>query len=141
MIPTCSEEGEFVLPLGQETIIKPHQTTTQDVKTMKLTVHELQLRLNHLYQLLARPNTITLHKFDNLQLQSVSHSDIKQRVNILFFEAKIPGNWKTKVKWTHPTPTKTDVHITFLNYFVKERALELLLNFFQNNYNKIVYTD
>ena len=133
MIPTCSEEN-FAFLLAKE-------ETGEDKQTIKRTIHELQSRLNHLYQLIARLQVITVRRFENLQLQSVSHSDIKQRVNMLFFEAHIPNSWKTKVKWTHPTQTKTDVHITFLNYFVKERAHELLLDFFQHHYKKIIYID
>lgn len=101
---------------------------------------ELQSRLSHLYQLLVKPQIIHLHGFESLQVKNVSHN-IKQHVNILYFEAHIPCNWKVKIKWTHPTHTKTDVHITLLNYFVKERVKELLLEYFKNEYNPVIYLD
>jgi hypothetical protein len=70
----------------------------------------------------------------------VSHN-IKQRVNTLFFEAHIPCNWKINVKWSHPSRTKIIVHVTLLNYIVKERVKELLLDFFKNKYNNIIYVE
>jgi hypothetical protein len=143
MVPTIYPEENVVSPLDQAALndTPERNEKIQDMQLKKITIQNLQSRLNRLYQILARPQIINLRGFEDLQLQSVSHSDIKQRVNILFFEANIPSYWKTKTKWTHPTQKKTDVHITFLNHFVKERAQELLLNFLQHKYNKIIYID
>ena len=105
-----------------------------------ITLEQLQSRLNHLYQLLANPQIINLHGFEQLLLKSVSH-DIKQRVNTLFFEAHIPSNWKIKTNWSHPSEKQIVVHITLLNYIVKERVKEMLLNYFENNYNRVLYVD
>jgi hypothetical protein len=101
---------------------------------------ELRSRLNHLYTLLTNPQIIHLRDFEHLQLKSVSH-DIKQRVQTLFFEANIPINWISQVKWTHPSATKIDVHITLLNYIVKEKVKEMLLDYFKNQYNNTIYID
>jgi hypothetical protein len=70
----------------------------------------------------------------------VSHN-IKQRVDTLFFEAHIPSKWKLNVELNYPSPTKIDVHITLLNYIVKERVKELLLDYLNNNYSNIIYVD
>ena len=109
-------------------------------KTTNYTIQNLQSRLSHLYGLLAEPQIIHLRGFEFLQLKSVAH-DIKQRVDTLFFEAHVPSNWKLNVKWTHPSHTKIDVHITLINYIVKERVKELLVNYFESHYNNIIYVD
>ena len=109
-------------------------------KTTNFTMQNLQSRLNQLHQLLAEPQKIHLHGFEFLRLKSVSH-DIKQRVDTLFFEAHIPSKWKLNVEWNYPSPTKIDVHITLLNYIVKERVKELLLDYLNNNYSNIIYVD
>lgn len=127
---------ECTLPL-----IKEEKKEGEDVPhTTDLSVCELQSRLSHLYQLLVKPQIIHLRGFESLKVKHVSHN-IRQRVNILFFDAHIPCNWIVKIKWTHPTHTKTDVHITLLNYFVKERVKELLLEYFKNEYNPVIYLD
>jgi hypothetical protein len=130
MIPKCDTSfPQTPLPLSKE-----------KNKTTSNTIHNLQSRLNNLHKLLKEPQIIHLHGFEFLQLKSVSHS-IKQRVNTLFFEAHIPCNWKINVKWSHPSRTKIIVHITLLNYIVKERVKELLLDFFKNKYNNIIYVE
>jgi hypothetical protein len=112
----------------------------EETTTTNFTMQNLQSRLNHLHQLLAEPQKIHLHGFEFLQLRSVSH-DIKQRVDTLFFEAHIPSKWKVNVEWNYPSPTKIDVHITLLNYIVKARVKELLLVYFNNDYNNVIYVD
>ena len=111
-----------------------------ETKTTNFTMQNLQSRLNQLHQLLAEPQKIHLHRFEFLRLKSVSH-DIKQRVDTLFFEAHIPSKWKLNVEWNYPSPTKIDVHITLLNYIVKERIKDLLLDYLNNNYSNIIYVD
>jgi hypothetical protein len=111
-----------------------------EAKNTNFTIQNLQSRLNHLHQLLAEPQRIHLHGFEFLRLNSVAH-DIKQRVDTLFFEAHIPCKWKLNVEWNYPSPTKIDVHITLLNYIVKERVKELLVDFLKNDYNNIIYDD
>lgn len=108
MVPTIYPEENVVSPLDQAALndTPERNEKIQDMQLKKITIQNLQSRLNRLYQILARPQIINLRGFEDLQLQSVSHSDIKQRVNILFFEANIPSYWKTKTKWTHPTQKK-----------------------------------
>jgi hypothetical protein len=128
MIPKCDTSfPQTPLPMPEE----KNETTSN-------TIHNLQSRLNNLHRLIKDPQIIHLHGFELLQLKSVSHN-IKQRVNTLFFEAHIPCNWKINVKWSHPSRTKIIVHVTLLNYIVKERVKELLLDFFKNKYNNIIY--
>lgn len=103
-------------------------------------IQKLQSRLNNLHQLLTKPHIINLHGFEHLQLKSVSHN-IKQSVDILFFEAHIPNNWKVKVKWTYSSTMKIIVSITLLNYIVKEKVKEMLLTHLEHNYNSTIYTD
>ena len=107
---------------------------------IQISLYNLQSPLYHLHQLLAEPQRIHLHGFEFLRLNSVAH-DIKQRVDTLFFEAHIPCKWKLNVEWNYPSPTKIDVHITLLNYIVKERVKELLVDFLKNDYNNIIYVD
>ncbi len=111
-----------------------------DVTPTSKDLRELQTQLNNLYQLVAKPQIINLYGFEHLNLQSVSH-DIKQRVDTLFFEAHIPIKWKLKVKWTQTLNNKTVVHITMLNYFVKEEVKKMLLNFLEHEYKNIIYID
>ena len=111
-----------------------------ETKTTNFTMQNLQSRLNQLHQLLAEPQKIHLHGFEFLRLKSVSHN-IKQRVDTLFFEAHIPSKWKLNVEWNYTSPTKIDVHITLLNYIVKERIKDLLLDYLNNNYSNIIYVD
>jgi hypothetical protein len=80
-----------------------------------------QSSLGHLHDLLTRPQIIHLHGFEFLKLKNVAHT-IQQCVISLFFEAHIPCNWKINVRWNHPSHSNTDVHITLLNYIVKERV-------------------
>lgn len=116
------------------------QDSSRSPPTTIDTLKKLQARLHHLYQLLAKPQIIHLRGFEHLQLKNVSH-DIRHRVDTLFFDANIPVNWKTNVKWTHPSATKIDVHITFMNYVVKEKVKEILLDYFVKYYNHIIYID
>jgi hypothetical protein len=116
------------------------QSEKDETKTTNFTMQNLQSRLNQLHQLLAEPQKIHIHGFEFLCLKSLSH-DIKQRVDTLFFEAHIPSKWKQNIEWNYPSPTKIDVHITLLNYIVKERIKELLLDYLNNNYTNIIYVD
>jgi hypothetical protein len=130
MIPKCNS------PFDQASS-KPSDENTEN---KNYTIKNLQLRLNHLHSLLAKPQMIHLRGFEFLKFKSVSH-DVKQCVDTLFFEANIPCNWKINVQWNYPSDSKIDVHITFINYIVKERVKELLVNFFDNNYKNIIYVD
>jgi hypothetical protein len=131
MIPKCDTPfPQASLPPAEE---KANATTNY-------TLQNLQSRLDHLHGLIAKPQIIHLRGFEFLLLKNVAHN-IQQRVDTLFFEAHIPSNWKLNVTWNHPFPTKTDVHITLLNYIVKERVNELLLDYFNNNYNNIIYSE
>jgi hypothetical protein len=131
MIPKCDTPSPQASLLSAEEKVK---TTTN------YTLQNLQSRLDHLHGLLAKPQIIHLRGFEFLLLKSVAHN-IQQRVDTLFFEAHIPCNWKLNVTWNHPSHTKTDVHITLLNYYVKERVKELLLDYFINHYNNVIYID
>jgi hypothetical protein len=140
MIPKCNAPFPLTsLPplLFQEKEEKEEKNTKTIIN---YTIHDLQSRLDHLHNFLTRPQTIHLHGFEFLKLKSVTHN-ILQRVNTLFFEAHIPCNWKINVRWNHPSHSKTDVHITLLNYIVKERVKELLLDYFSHNYNNIICID
>jgi hypothetical protein len=128
MIPKCAS------PQESSSLSSEEDTTTN------YTIQNLQSRLNHLYNLLVEPPTIHLRGYEFLRLKSVTH-DIKQGVNTLFFEAHVPSNWKLNIRWTYSSHTKIDVHITLLNYYVKERVKELLRNYFLNTYNSIIYVD
>jgi len=114
----------------------PSDTSSNSYKTFT----ELQSRLNHLNQLLTKPQILHLHGFEKLLLKSVSHS-IKHQVNTLFFEAHIPINWTIRTKWSHLSENQIVVHLTLLNYIVKERVKELLVDFLKNDYNNIIYDD
>jgi hypothetical protein len=130
MIPKCNTAFPQATPPSEK----------EETTTTNFNMAELKSRLNHLHRLIAEPQIIHLHGFEVLQLKSVSH-DIKQRIDTLFFEAHIPCNWKLSIKWNHPSPTKTDVQITLLNYIVKERVKELLLDYFNNKYDNLIYVD
>ena len=133
MIPKCNTTSpQSALPSLKE--------TKEENRMKNYTIHDLQSRLHHIHRLLTEPQIIHLRGFEFLQLKNVSHN-IEQRVDILFFEAYIPGNWKTNVQWNQPSHTKIDVHITLLNYIVKERVKELLITYFNNNYSNIIYID
>jgi hypothetical protein len=112
----------------------------KNTKTINYTIYDLQSRLGHLHDLLTQPQKIHLRGFELLKLKSIAHT-VQQRVDTLFFEANIPCNWKINVRWNTTTHSKTDVHITLLNYIVKERVKELLLDYFSHNYNNIIYID
>ena len=113
----------------------------KNTKTINYTIYDLQSRLGHLHDLLTQPQKIHLRGFELLKLKSIAHT-VQQRVDTLFFEANIPCNWKINVRWNTTTHSKTDVHITLLNYIVKERVKELLSDYFNScNYDKTVYID
>ena len=141
MIPKCNTTFPQASSLPSSEVPQASSLpSSEENTTANYTIQNLQSRLNHLYSLLVEPPTIHLRGYEFLRLKSVTH-DIKQGVNTLFFEAHIPSNWKLNVRWTYSSQTKIDVHITLLNYFVKERVKELLRNYFLNIYNSIIYVD
>jgi hypothetical protein len=139
MIPKCDTPFPLTsLPPSLEK--EKEKEKEKNTKTTNYAVHDLQLRLDHLHDLLTRPQIIHLHGFEFIKLKSVAHN-IQQRVNTLFFEAHIPINWKINVKWNLFSHTKIDVHITLLNYIVKERVKELLLDYLSYYYNNNIYIE
>jgi hypothetical protein len=133
MIPKCNATSS-------QSTLSSLEEATEENRTKNHTIQDLQSRLQYIHKLLTEPQIIHLRGFEFLQLKSVSH-DIKQRVDTLFFEAHIPCSWKTNVQWNRPSHAKINVHITLLNYIVKERVKEQLVNYFNNNYNNIIYID
>ncbi|MFN9657510.1 MAG: hypothetical protein ACK55Q_17590 [Dolichospermum sp.] len=150
MIPKCddtsfplssSSQEEEEEEEEEEKKEEEEEERKKNTKTINYTIYDLQSRLGHLHDLLTQPQKIHLRGFELLKLKSIAHT-VQQRVDTLFFEAHIPCNWKINVRWNTTTHSKTDVHITLLNYIVKERVKELLSDYFNScNYDKTVYID
>ena len=103
-----------------------------DTSTQKETIRKLRHKLENLYSCVAKPQIIHIYNFENIKLPSVAHS-IKHQVDTLFFEAGIPQTWKIDTKWTI-TPALV-IHVTMLNYLVKEKTKEMLKSYFSTDYH------
>jgi hypothetical protein len=106
------------------------------------TIQALEFRLEHLYFMIAQPQIIHIYNFDELVLRN-HVTNIKDRVETLFFEAHIPNHWKMNVTWTIREsdflPDIIIVHITLISYLVKMKTKQILCKYLENNYNNTVY--
>jgi hypothetical protein len=104
---------------------------TKQIKTLKA-------QIKHLYTFL-KPQTITIYNFYNLKVNTAV-TTVKDKINSLFYECGIPVSWKITVTWTEKTLASNNsvvdtVTITMVNYFVKEKTVEI----FNKHFSKCIH--
>lgn len=62
-------------------------------------------------------------------------TNYKDKVDTLFFEADIPLYW---ILFVDKKPDNSIIHVTLLNYFVKEKVKTKLLQYLQNTYKNSI---
>lgn len=106
----------------------------------------LRKKLNNLHQLKNKPQTLLIKNFNYLQLHT-GVTLFEDQLNNLFFAAGVPVYWKIGTQWLENSSTELNsrkndtVSVTMINYFVKERAKQLLTNYFTKNYGNIIYVE
>jgi hypothetical protein len=135
----CSSIGD--LPMNNPSLVPDDECVNNpndeenDPKLQNKLIAVLQNRLETLYKCISDPQMIHIYNFEHLQLQSVAHT-IKHKVDTLFFEADIPPTWKLDITWSF-NPVLV-VHVTMLNYLVKEKAKEMLSDYFSSDYRSFI---
>jgi hypothetical protein len=92
---------------------------------------ELEVLHSKVYQ----PQIIKFAGLEDLHL-NCKVDEYKDKIDTLFFSANIPLYWILDIDIKISPDDKVSCHVTMLNYFVKEKTLEKLQYYFENQYLK-----
>jgi hypothetical protein len=92
---------------------------------------ELEVLHSKVYQ----PQIIKFAGLEDLHL-NCKVDEYKDKIDTLFFSANIPLYWILDIDIKISPDDKVFCHVTMLNYFVKEKTLEKLQYYFENQYLK-----
>jgi hypothetical protein len=137
------EEEDVLCQMAEEytnsaiSLVLPTQLELNEINAA---ITELGARVERLYAL-TKQQTIEIHNFNFLNLNSSANNTVKDKIHALFFYADIPLTWVISFTWTEkPNTHEIDkVTITLLNCHVKAKVVQKLKKYLEKSYNNIVY--
>jgi len=113
------------------------EKSSENPKKTAKTIEELAQQILILKNKLLKPQIITLQGIENLPAEP--GRDWREKVFDLFYSARLPMFWILDLELDETEETQTVIHISLINFAIKEHVNKILTQYLNTEYSNNIY--